>query len=74
MPRNDITKALERFLAKHGIKTYRYEWGGKHPRLVVQHGGREVFITLPSSSCSRRTRYYAVSNLRHALGFVGRAA
>jgi hypothetical protein len=74
MRRSDTTKAIERFLVKHGIKTYRYEWGGKHPRLVVQHGGREVFVTLPGSSCSWRIRHYAVSNLRHALGLVGKEA
>jgi hypothetical protein len=74
MKRNDITKSLERFLKQSGIRTYRYEMGGKHPRLVIQHRGRELVIGFAGSSRNRNAPYDTVRRLRHALGFIGRAA
>jgi hypothetical protein len=69
--RSDATDAIERFLAEHGIATYRYEWGGKHPRVVVMHDGRTVRIGFPSTSANYNTRHVVMHKLRYALGLVG---
>jgi hypothetical protein len=74
MRRSDTTKAIERFLADRNITTYRFNHRTKHRVVIVTYGGRDIFVTIPTSSCNWRAPYYAVSNLRHALGLVGRVA
>jgi hypothetical protein len=74
MRRNDTTKAIERFLADHNITTYRFDRRARHYAVIVTDGGRDCTVIIPTSSVNRRVPYYAVSNLRHALGLVGRAS
>jgi hypothetical protein len=74
--RSEVVKAIGRFLDDHNVKDWRYEHKGKHPRyehkgkhprIVVNRGGREVFVVIPSSSTNWRARYYAFADLRRVL-------
>jgi hypothetical protein len=69
--RSDATVAIERFLNEHNITTWRYDHGGKHPRVIVEHDGRNVVVGFPSSSRNYNTRYVVLHKLRYALGLVG---
>jgi hypothetical protein len=66
--RSETVKAIARFLEDHNVNSWRYEHAGKHPRIVVNHAGREVFVTIPGTSSNWRTRYYAITDLRRVLG------
>jgi hypothetical protein len=59
---------LERVLADHGITAFRYvPTGNCHVLLVVEHAGRTLRKTIPSSPSDHRGPVKAVSDLRRML-------
>jgi hypothetical protein len=71
--RDDYVIAIERELARHRIRTYRFAHRRKHRALIVEHGGKVVTVIFPASGSDIRGPANAVSSLRHALGLVGGA-
>jgi hypothetical protein len=60
--REHIRAALA-YLDSLGLKG-RIEHGGKHPRLVFEHGGRELFVCMAGTPCNR---HYAGNHIRQAI-------
>jgi hypothetical protein len=57
----------ERFLARHGIETFWVESLSKHRRLVVEYGGKQHRVVIPSSGSDRRGPLNMVGDLRRLL-------
>jgi hypothetical protein len=74
MKRREFTTTVERFMERNKITSWRYEQGGKHLRVTIEHGGRKFFVSLPGSTRNWNAGYDTVRRLRHALGLVGREA
>jgi hypothetical protein len=71
--RDDYTSRIEMLLEAHGITDFRYERGGKHPRIVISHAGRSIRVGFPATSRNWNSRHVVATRLRHGLGLVGRA-
>ena len=66
------TDAAQAEFARAGVTEWRIEQGGKHPRIVYQHGGVERFYVIPATpSDSVRGVLNMASDLRKALGITG---
>lgn len=60
--------AIRDELTAHGAIILRVEHGGKHPRIVFRHKGRERFYVVPGSASDRRAHLNARRDIRHMLG------
>jgi len=65
----DFDAAIARELKAAGVEHYKVERGGKHPRLVFEHDGRQLSYTLPGSPSDHRALLNMVHDLRGLLGF-----
>jgi hypothetical protein len=72
MKRREVTATVQRFMERNYITAWRYEQGGKHLRVTIQHRGRKIFVGLPSTTRNWNAGYDTVRRLRHALGLVGK--
>jgi hypothetical protein len=70
---DDCTSKIEAFLDRHRIETYRFQKRARHGAVVVDYLGNQITVIFPTSGCDWRAPRNAVSTLRHALGFVGKA-
>ncbi len=70
---DDYTKYITRFLDRHGIHDYRFVQRTRHRAVVVAHRGKVTTVVFPLSGSDWRGPHQAVSDLRHALGLVGKA-
>jgi hypothetical protein len=68
----DYRNQVGQFLAKHGIENWHIERRRRHRAVVVKHQGRVVTIMIPTSPSNRWGPQRALSDLRHALGLVGK--
>ncbi|CCG41084.1 hypothetical protein [Magnetospirillum molischianum] len=64
----DFDAAIARELRAAGVDDYKVERGGKHPRLVFGHAGRQFSYTLPGSPSDHRALLNMVHDLRGLLG------
>jgi len=64
----DFEAAIARQLKAAGVEHYRVERGGKHPRLVFEHDGRQLSYILPGSPSDHRALMNMVHDLRGMLG------
>jgi len=64
----DFDAAIARELKSAGVDDYKVERGGKHPRLVFDHDGRQISYTLPGSPSDHRALLNMVHDLRGLLG------
>ncbi|EPY00449.1 hypothetical protein [Magnetospirillum fulvum] len=64
----DFDAAITRELKAAGVEHYKVERGGKHPRLVFEHDGRQFSYTLPGSPSDHRALLNMVHDLRGLLG------
>jgi hypothetical protein len=71
---DDYIDRIERFLERHGIEQYQFRKRSKRRSVVISHGGRQVTVFFPKTSCNWEGPANALRNLRHALGLVGKRA
>jgi capsule polysaccharide modification protein KpsS len=64
--------AIERVLAEHGIRKFRYEMGGKHMRCIFMlPDGVEHYSTFPTTPSDYRGAKNKASEVRHQLRKLG---
>jgi hypothetical protein len=66
----DFDAAIARELKAAGVDQYQVERGGKHPRLVFTHAGRQINYTLSGSPSDHRALRNMVHDLRGLLGLA----
>jgi hypothetical protein len=66
---SDFETRIERVLDANGVTAWSFvKRRGKHPSVVVKHGGREWRFFYPSSSSDRRGAANFAALLRRKLG------
>lgn len=68
---DDYVDRAERLLRQHRIETFRIEHRSKHRAIVVNHGGKEYTVIIPSTGSDWRGPAAMVSVLRRLLGLRG---
>lgn len=64
---DEYLQMATRFLARHGIDAFWIESLSKHRRVVVEHGGKQYRVVIPTSGSDWRGPLNMVGNLRRLL-------
>lgn len=71
MSHRESEKRIKAELAKHPNVEHRFEYGGKHPKVVLTYRGQTTFVTYSLTRVGPRENKNDVCNVRRAIRGLG---